>query len=67
MSVNITFCFSTKTLNELERIILIGFSSLLSLFPPPRTPLSFFKYFATLPSLNPLLKVRVNHDGDVYW
>lgn len=56
------FVFSTETLNELERIILIGFSFPLSLFPL----FSILVIFAILPSLNSSLKVRVNDDCGIY-
>lgn len=54
-SVSKVFCFSTKTLNELERIILIGFSFPLCVFFVFFSPF-FSNYFATLPSLKRLTK-----------
>lgn len=63
-SVNIMFCFSTETLNELERIILIGFffSSEFVSF----VLFSNFFFFAILTSSNSSLKVRVDYDCDIY-
>lgn len=64
-SVNIMFCFSTETLNELERIILIGFFFSLE-FVSFVLFSNFFFFFAILTSPNSSLKVRVDYDCDIY-